>query len=543
MASAAVVGANIAQEPEGLYERQNGIISGVVAPGEKLLPDDADEDGPDVEAGVRLGNGQTEAEKAEDAQTSGPAVEDLFGDDESENELPDDPLAKPRELDDKELDSGDDEGRKDRAVDDVQEDVEEEEAADPVTSLDVEMPRQVGPEPSDGEMYILKVPPFMAVEPRAWQPAEFQPPSADHHSTTAGPTFSAFNTAMTTLRWRRSPSDRSQLQSNARINRWSDGSLTFQLASDPTTQYDMPSNPLAPPQRNPVIPTPTSIRSDNKKSGRSNTDSASLDEPYNPNKDALTYLATPYPSSETVRITHKITTALSIAQSSAITDDAIEQLQNSLAAATNATKVQGVGARELLTVDEDPELERKRQELAERDKMRARKRTEAQRERELERSDRALGKVGLGSRSGGGGLNASMLEDEEGTFSSAKRAKGPGKPRAKKPRRPNSEYSSDEDYGRKGFQVRQEEYESDDGFLARSDEEEEEGEEGSDDGEDPDDGIVEERRRERTPKRDRDVGGDEDAEGEVEDDGDAVAAKAAEGRKRRKVVVDDEEEE
>lgn len=61
--------------------------------------------------------------------------------------------SKPRQLDDEELDSGDDEGRNDRlgrdedmAVDDQQ--VEEEE----LTFMDASLPRQAAPEPSDGEV-------------------------------------------------------------------------------------------------------------------------------------------------------------------------------------------------------------------------------------------------------------------------------------------------------------------------------------------------------------------------------------------------------
>jgi len=49
-----------------------------------------------------------------------------------------------------------------------------------------------------------------------------------------------FVVALINIRWRKSPSAPKQLQSNARILRWSDSSLTLQLASNPTTQYRRP---------------------------------------------------------------------------------------------------------------------------------------------------------------------------------------------------------------------------------------------------------------------------------------------------------------
>lgn len=53
-----------------------------------------------------------------------------------------------RQLDDAELDSGDDEGRADRAPEEEAEQFEERE----FVSMDLEIPRQAAPEPSDGEV-------------------------------------------------------------------------------------------------------------------------------------------------------------------------------------------------------------------------------------------------------------------------------------------------------------------------------------------------------------------------------------------------------
>ena len=379
-------------------------------------------------------------------------------------------------------------------------------------------------------MYVLKVPDFMSLHSKAWKPSDFQPPAADHHSKTPSTTFSPYNTAMTTLRWRRSPTNPDELQSNARILRWSDGSLTVQLASDPTTQYETSGNALAPPQRNPLKPTPTSINTVSKKGGRVGASTAqggsAVAEKYDEKKDSKTYLIAPYPAVGCLRVSNKLTAGLKIKQSASVVDDAITQLQTSLAAASNASRVQGTSG-DLMIVDEDPELARRRAEIAEREKARARKRTDAQKERENERLGRSSGRFGSGR---GGGLNASMLEDDEelGGFASQGRV-GKGGAKAKRPRqrKANSEYSSDEDYGRKGFQSRADEYDEEDDFVAASDEEEV-----VEDDDDEDDGI-----REGTPKRARGGDEDEDAAGEDDDEAPVQAAK-----KRRKVVLDDEEE-
>lgn len=385
------------------------------------------------------------------------------------------------------------------------------------------------------QMYLLKMPTFMSIEPQAWDHKTFQPPTTDHHSRSApSETFSAYNTALTTIRWRHSPSNPSQLQSNARINRWSDGSLTLQLASDPTTQYEIDGNSLAPPQRNPLKPTPTSIQA-GAKGGRQG---AAPEEKYDHRKDAFTYLVRPYQESETLMISNKITAGLTIKQSGSVNDDAIEQLQ---AALTKASK-NGATGMDLQHIDEDPEKARFEAEKAMKQKEQADKRRQAAMDRDAARSNKALGRSGLSSNRYSG-LNVGMLEDDEGGESNARGRPSPNKGRKAPRRRRNSEYSDDEDFGRRRF-TKEDEYDEEDDFLAPSDEEEV-----VEDDEDPDDGIVEAPRgggggggRERTPKRDRDAVEEDDeadAPGEEDDEDEAVQQQA---RTKRRRVVDDEDE-
>ncbi|KAF2214899.1 hypothetical protein CERZMDRAFT_110453 [Cercospora zeae-maydis SCOH1-5] len=455
------------------------------------------------------------------------AGDDLFGDEDDDGDAGDADKPAQRQLDDEELDSGDDVGRHDRAQHQDEEEQQQFEEHE-MLSLDLEVARQPVPEPSDGEMYLLKVPEFMAVEPEPWQVTTFQPPKTDHHSKKpASATFSAFNTAMTTIRWRHSPSDPTQLQSNARINRWSDGSLTVQLASDPNTQYEVDGNPLAPPQRNPVRPTPVSKTGGDERGRIGQLRGGG----YDPKKATYTYLVAPVEAADSLRVTHRITAGLSIKQNESVQDDAIAQLQAALAQAANATKV-GTGSGQLDVVDVDPEEQRRQAEQAERQAMRDRKKRENAQERERLRTDRALGRAGVSSGRYGG-LNVGMLEDDE--MEGGRGRPGAGKPRPKPRRRRNSEYSDDEDYGHKRFTNREDDYDQEDDFVAPSDEEEV-----IEDDDDPDDGIVDDR-RERTPKRDRPQpassgpGEDEDAEGEIDDD-------LPQARVKRRRVVDDDDE-
>ncbi|EMD01242.1 hypothetical protein BAUCODRAFT_29693 [Baudoinia panamericana UAMH 10762] len=542
MASAAAVGADAARSPVhntiGEDDGVPGQVTSAISTKEEglatngTLEDDEDED---IRAPAKRNGIVTTALDGED---DGQAEEDdLFGDEDEVAAKP-----PPRQLDDEELDSGDDLDRGDR-VQDQAETQEQEYETQVKNVIDLQMARQPLPEPSDGEMYLLKVPDFMEVDPQAWSHDSFQPPTSDHHSEKASSAFSAYTTAMTTLRWRRSPSNPSELQSSARVLRWSDGSLTLQLASQPTVQYEIDGNPLAPPLRNPLKPTPVSVQTGSNKGGRQG-DGSIPGEKYDQSKDAFTYLIVPSEATSSLRVAHKVTAGLSLRQPASVQDDAIERLQAALANAANATKVNGAGAIEKLQlIEEDPEKKRREIEMAMKKNAQAAKRREAAIQRESERSNRTLGRSGLSSnRYGGGGLNVGMLEDDDGMATTRGPRRTGATPRKARQRR-NSIYSDDEDHGRRRFTTKEDEYDEEDDFLAPSDEEEIV----DDDDEDDDDGIVEEpRARERTPKRDRELvpqaaaeaaGDDADAEGEVDEEVQQARTK------RRRIVDEDEDEE
>ena len=323
--------------------------------------------------------------------------------------------------------------------------------------------------------------------------------------------------ASTTAFWRRDPRDPSKLQSNTRIVRWSDGSLTLQIASQPRDHYRVST---------------TALRQDY---GIPKDKKTSEQKEYNPDKDSQHYLATPHAKAELLRLIHPFSAAMKILPSGEQTDEAVLALQESLA---KAQAVHDPFAA-IRNVKEDPELAKKRAELAEKDKLRAERKREAQIERETGRKERVLGRRGLGR--GGVGLTIGGLEDEDGMPTAKAR-----KPARRAGNRRGDIYSDDEDDGYPRGRTREDEYDQDDGFLAASDEEPEifddEAENAEENDPDVDDLEIEGRQtviksksrsdRQETPKR---------SQGDAEEDAAVMGSPLT--RKKRRVIDDDEDDE
>ncbi|KAL9628386.1 MAG: hypothetical protein Q9204_005921 [Flavoplaca sp. TL-2023a] len=450
---------------------------------------------------------------------------DLFGDGSEDGEYGG--TSKRRELDDEGLDSGDDGGQRDLLEDDYAHDDDEHGETREENVEDIRLPRHPIPRPSDGELYLFHMPNQLAIEPKPFHHSTFQPPITDHHSDDPpSSTFSTYQTAIATARWRYSPKNPTHIKSNARVIRWGDGSLTVQIASNAREQYVLSAKALAPPQYNPPKPTPTS-----KRPSRAVRGISPMLDTYDAHLDAHTYLVTPHESAQILRITNHITASLTVQSNSVEDDEAIIRLQERMAAA-KANKVSGgEGGMQVKTIREDPELAKMKAEAAEKEKIKAQRKRQQQEERERDRANRVLGRSGL-SRSGGyGGVGAGLtvggLEDEDAMGTTSRLPARPSKPR-KKPRRRNSEYSDDEDFRTRG-RTKEDEYDEDDGFLVGSDEEPEIVEDGEDEedfgSEDAEGEEVEERPKKPAAKR------------EATDEG------AAGGRaKRRRVIEEDEDE-
>ncbi|KFY25085.1 hypothetical protein V491_01903 [Pseudogymnoascus sp. VKM F-3775] len=404
--------------------------------------------------------------------------DNLFGDDEEAAGSP-----APRDLSDRELDSGDDEGRDDRIDRDEPVLPEQREAR----LMDVYAVPHPVPTPTDGELHTMRIPEFVKIQADAFNPEEFVPPIPDSQSQ------SAYATATSTIRYRKNPST-GQLESNTLFNKWSDGSVTISIGD---VTYELTSKPLAP------------------------TDSKT----YNDVLDSHTYLATPYIASQVMQVVGHVTNQYTVALNDNLQDTAIMKLRAAMEKSGRHNDHKDGTA--LISVTQDPDLQKRQAEQAERERLKSQKRREAANARADQQVGRVRGAVGSGL----------SLDDLEGRARGISKKKRPAPKGGRKSRR--ADYDSDDDLPRGG---RDDEYDLEDDFLAPSDEEQEP-ETGDESEEEEYEGESH-----RTKKQRTDAGSEEDAEGEDEDVG-AVPSSSAQaggeggGRRKRQVIQDDEDDE
>ncbi|TAQ88525.1 hypothetical protein B7494_g3138 [Chlorociboria aeruginascens] len=423
------------------------------------------------------------------------AEDDLFGDDDKGDE------DQARELSDRELDSGDDEDRRDKVRNTKK---PEDDAGMDARILEATLYRHPIPKPVDGEYNTLRLPSFIGIEPHAFDPNTFEPPTTDHHTNTRSANFSANATSSSTIRYRRNAAGK--LESNTNIYHWSDGSTTIAIGDQ---HYELETQPLAPPK-----------------------DSKTYQEV----QDSHSYLASPSIDSQMILLFGHLTNQHTVRPNKDIEDDALEKLQKSLAAAARGShKGDDKNGPELITNTQDPELQKKQAEMAEKERMRLQRRRE-------NAAEKAIGP----GRRGPGGLTVDDIEGRAGRRAPGSGRKAPG---SKRPRRRADDYDSDDDMPRGKF--REDEYDKEDDFLASSDEDLEEVPDGDDDDDDIlDDDIEKDEPRSKKQKTSRhveisDADADADAEADLDDD-DAPAAPipsepAARGRKRNIIEDDDDE--
>ncbi|EKD15890.1 uncharacterized protein L3040_003253 [Drepanopeziza brunnea f. sp. 'multigermtubi'] len=416
---------------------------------------------------------------------------DLFGDDD------DMPAEKIRELSDRELDSGDDEDRRDRAP--------RAEGVDPGNSKEVQvleqlLPRHPVPKPADGEYNALRLPAFLGIEPHKFDSNTFQPPTSDHHSTVRSAKFSASAVSSSTMRYR--VGSNGKLESNTVVYKWSDGSTTLSIGDQ---HYELQTASLAP-----------------SKEGKN----------YESVKDSHQYLASPSLHSQLMVVVGHMTNQYTVRPNKDIQDDAVENLQKNLAAAARGGKRDDKNGPELITNTEDPELQKRKAEVAEKERLRAQRR----RETAAERANHPRGQTR-------GGLSTEDLEGRSG-----RRAPGPGR-KAPKPRRRTTEYDSDDDLPR-GGRNREDEYDKEDDFLASSDEEMEEGGEDDEEEEILDEDSDRDRHRSKKQKLSKSrpeetSDADADAEADLDDDeapAPPVITEPTNRGRKRNIIEDDDDE-
>lgn len=435
---------------------------------------------------------------------------DLFGDvDENEQ---DDSLN--RKLDDAELDSGDDEGRDDRVARSVEGYDEEEADISEAANLQMEIAR-INALKAD-ELYIVNIPPFLGLQTENFDYKKYEPPTRPHDQNDPTDKFSAYSTATTSLMWRRDPHDPEKMQSNSRIIRWSDGSMTLQIASRPKDQYRI------------------STKAYRQGYGAPKTQKNAAQGNYDPSKDSQVYLAAAHSAVEALQIVAPVDAQLRILPTGDLSDQSIQKLQQSLA----ASQVVHDPLASLKQLKEDPEVARKAAELFEKDRLRSLKKRENAEDKLLTKRDRVLGRSGLGRS---GGLSVAGLEaDEDGMpRSSALRAKQA----KRRGNRRGDIYSDDEDEDLPRGRTREDEYDLDDGFMAGSDEEIETYEDESVEEQDPDVDDLEIEGR-KTIAKEKTRGGLKSPSPQkraAEDDGPGEGS-PGHARKKRTRIIDDEDD-
>lgn len=301
------------------------------------------------------------------------------------------------------------------------------------------------------------------------------------------------------MRYRKNPST-GKLESNTVVYKWSDGSTTISVGEQ---HYVLQAKPLAPAV-------------DNKA--------------YLEVQDSHSYVAAPSIASQMLVTVGHMSNQYTVRPNKDVEDDALERLQRSLEAATKAKKGDDKNGPRVITNTQDPELQKKRAELAEKERVKAQR-----------RRDTAAEKANLPRRPGGG-LSVDDLEGRGG-----RRAPGSGRkpPGAKRPRR-RPEYDSDDDLPR--GKTREDEYDKEDDFLASSDEDLEEGQDDDEEEEEEmidDDSEREEPKAKKLKRSKPEETSDADAEADLEDDVGAapVTGESAAGRGRNRNIIEDDDDE
>lgn len=291
------------------------------------------------------------------------------------------------------------------------------------------------------------------------------------------------------------------------VYRWSDGSTTIAVGDQ---HYELQSKSLVPPKDSKI---------------------------YNEVQDSHLYLASPSVEAQMLITVGHMANQYTVRPNKDIQDDAVEKLKKGMAAATRGIHKTGDdrGGPELITNTEDPEIQRKKAEIAEKE------RNKLQRRRENAAEKANAPKHSLGGR---GGLNVDDLEGRAGRRAPGNARKGP------KPRRRRADYDTDDSNEQSGLprgRNREDEYDKEDDFLASSDEELEEG--GDDDEEeellDDDEDSEREEPKSKRQKTSKPATADSDADAEGDADNVAPAADASTepaGRGRKRMIIDDDED-
>jgi RNA polymerase-associated protein LEO1 len=245
-------------------------------------------------------------------------------------------------------------------------------------------------------------------------------------------------------------------------------------------------------------------------------------QPYRELDDAHLYAAAAHLTSNLLMVVGHVSDQFTIKPTQNIKDSALDMLQERIQAATRGAHREN---DMIIKTTQDPELQKKQAEQAEKERMKAQRRRET-----------AAARMDGSGRYNRGGLSIGDLESGRrgpGAAGRKRGAPGSGKQKSRKP-----EYDSDDDLPSGAY--RGEEYDLGDDFIAPSDEEIETDEGDEEEEELLDDDDEDEAPRSKRQKTAEADDADADAEADLEDDEPPAGAEPS--RARRRNVLDDDDE-
>lgn len=404
------------------------------------------------------------------------------------------------------------ERRKRKAMEYEEDEAVEEQQVVELSEAQAQLPNLPLPVSSDGNYWILRLPNFIKLESNPFDQDTYQGPGIDEDSTlnnrekSMGIKLEVENTIR--WRWVKGPDGRMRKQSNSRIIRWSDGTMSLQLGKeifDVSSNIDLPQSAASAP------------RTLSQQASQGSQEMASL---HNISRNqGLTYLFAQHVKAELLQAEAPITGTLSLTPTG-------------MQSETHRKLVKAVGqkhnkvTRLMMAPDPTKESEQERAE-----QLKAAKRASTAKRR----------------RTGGGG----------GDSAPRRRATGGGRASTKRSRAEwsDEDMSDDEDFGRRYSKTAESsrkrpgagEYEADE-FLVEDDEDEAKAADDADSLEAAEEAIerLELHRNRKKDKKRKDSDEESEEDGDdmaVSDDEPEAAVRRAGGRKTKRLALDDSDEE
>ncbi|KIO26536.1 hypothetical protein M407DRAFT_243726 [Tulasnella calospora MUT 4182] len=405
------------------------------------------------------------------------------------------------------------ERRKRKAMEYEEDEAVEEQQVVELSEAQAQLPNLPLPVSSDGNYWILRLPNFIKLESNPFDQDTYQGPGIDEDSTlnnrekSMGIKLEVENTIR--WRWVKGPDGRMRKQSNSRIIRWSDGTMSLQLGKeifDVSSNIDLPQSAASAP------------RTLSQQASQGSQEMASL---HNISRNqGLTYLFAQHVKAELLQAEAPITGTLSLTPTG-------------MQSETHRKLVKAVGqkhnkvTRLMMAPDPTKESEQERAE-----QLKAAKRASTAKRR----------------RTGGGG---------GGDSAPRRRAPGGGRASTKRSRAEwsDEDMSDDEDFGRRYSKTAESsrkrpgagEYEADE-FLVEDDEDEAKAADDADSLEAAEEAIerLELHRNRKKDKKRKDSDEESEEDGDdmaVSDDEPEAAVRRAGGRKTKRLALDDSDEE